>query len=124
VGHKPKILLVDDDEECVDRVRQTVEGAYEVVALTDWNELNEHVLEGSCALVLVDLDLPLVSGDLLVALLKDATPETTRPKLVYFSNADEDTLARVARETEADGYISKRAVGSALLSALGSYVGQ
>ena len=47
-----RIVLVDDDEDVVERVGQLLEDDYEVLATTDWGELNKLFFREGCDLVL------------------------------------------------------------------------
>lgn len=105
-----RILLVDDDPEVVDRMKQLLDDDFEVKVTTDWGEVSKIVFREVCHLVLMDVNLPVLKGDRLVQILQTALKakkDGPRPKIVYFSAEDESTLARLVRETGADGYIAK-----------------
>jgi DNA-binding response OmpR family regulator len=63
-------------------------------------------------LILLDVELPALSGDALVALLRRAAPEGMR--IVLYSSHDDAHLRAIARRTGADGWISKGADGEVL----------
>ena len=62
--------------------------------------------------VLLDVGLPALSGDALVALLRKSAPRSTR--IVLYSSHDDETLRGLARRSGADGWLSKGADGAAV----------
>ena len=57
---------------------------------------------------LLDVNLPLISGNELLGLARFASEsDGAVTRFVLFSSVDESTLARMARDTKADGWISK-----------------
>lgn len=112
-----RIVLVDDDEDVVERIGQLLEDDYEVMATTDWGELNKLFFRDGCDLVLMDVNLPILRGDRLVAILRGAKGEKRVP-IVYFSSADEDEMKRLVAETGADGYLKKSLRGAELAAAI------
>ena len=102
----PRIVIMDDDPDVVDRMVQLLEDDYQVEATDDWARLNHLVFVAGCDLVLMDVNLPVLSGDKLVSVLTNA-PADRRPQIVFFSSEDTDRLQQLILETGADGYISK-----------------
>jgi DNA-binding response OmpR family regulator len=112
-----RILIVDDDPDLVDRIGQLLEDDYEVLATTDWGEVNKVVFRDGCDLVLMDVNLPVLKGDRLVQILRSAGAALSkRPRIHYFSSSDEDTMKRLVVETGADGYLSKSLRGAELMA--------
>lgn len=119
----PRIIIVDDDPELVDRIAQLLEDEYEVVATTDWGELSRLFFREGCALVLMDVNLPVLRGDRLVQILRGkARADGLRVPILFFSSADEDEVARLVRATGADGAISKSLRGADIKRAIGRYL--
>ena len=119
-----RIVVVDDDRELQDRLDQLLGDVYELTFTADWAELSKVFFRGGCDLVLMDVNLPVLKGDKLVQILsstKRIDHNAPRPKLVYFSAEDESTLARMAVETGADGYVSKSLRGPELLKAIAKF---
>jgi CheY-like chemotaxis protein len=114
----PRVLVVDDDEDVVDRLTQLLEGAAEVVSTTDWATINRIYFRRGCALVLMDVHLPVLRGDALAKILKGPATGGKRAPVVLFSSADDEELERLAAECVADGWISKSLRGPALLERL------
>ena len=117
---KKRVVVVDDDPEVVDRMRQLLEEDYDFVATADWGMLNHIFVRDGCDLVLMDVNLPVLKGDRLVQILTAGRKDdaVVRPIILYFSAEDETTMARLARETGADGYLSKSLRASDLLTAI------
>lgn len=112
---RPRVIIVDDDPEVVDRVVQVLEDDFDVKATTDWGELSRLVLRSGCELVLMDVNLPVLRGDTLVKILRRS--QAANPtRIVYFSAADPDQVQRLVSETGADGWISKGLRGKELLA--------
>lgn len=112
---RPRVIIVDDDPEVVDRVVQVLEDDFDVKATTDWGELSRLVFRSGCELVLMDVNLPVLRGDTLVKILRRS--QAANPtRIVYFSAADPDQVQRLVSETGADGWISKGLRGKELLA--------
>jgi DNA-binding response OmpR family regulator len=116
-----RILVVDDDPDLVDRLVQLLEDDYEVVATTDWGEINKLFFREGVDLVLMDVNLPILAGDRLVSVLRAARREPRTP-IVYFSSADEDTMKRLVQETGADGYLQKSLRGAEVMKAIEGFL--
>lgn len=116
-----RILIVDDDPDLVDRITQLLEDDYEVFATTDWGEINKLFFREGVDLVLMDVNLPILAGDRLVAVLRAARRDKRTP-IVYFSSSDEDTMKRLVQETGADGYMKKSLRGGEVLKAIQGFL--
>ena len=112
---RPRVIIVDDDPEVVDRVVQVLEDDFDVKATTDWGELSRLVFRSGCELVLMDVNLPVLRGDTLVKILR-RSPAASPTRIVFFSAADPDHVQRLVSETGADGWISKGLRGKELLA--------
>jgi DNA-binding response OmpR family regulator len=116
---RPRVVIVDDDPDLVDRIAQLLEEDCEVLATTDWGELNRLYFREGCALVLMDVNLPVLRGDRLVHILRGQAPAGgRRVPILFFSAADEDQVAKLVRETGADGWISKSLRGADIKAAI------
>ena len=118
-----RILIVDDDPDLVDRVGQLLEDDYEVLATTDWGELNKVFFRDGCDLVLMDVNLPILRGDRLVRVLRAAKrADGKRTPIVFFSSADEEEMKRLVTASGADGYLKKSLRGAEILAELAKYL--
>ncbi|MDA8387266.1 MAG: response regulator [Nitrospiraceae bacterium] len=104
---KKTILVIDDDEKLLMATREILEGEGYTV-FTHRQGL------GSCAainlvrpdLVLLDINMPGLSGDRLAAML-GAFEFTKNVPVVFYSSNDEDILRRAVSAHKVKGYISK-----------------
>jgi len=105
--NKKRILVVDDDEKHLLTTREILELAgYEVVVHNSPFRTSEVVRKVSPDLILLDVNMPALSGDRLCSLLKGHASLKKIPVILYSSN-DEDSLRRSVAEFGADGYVCK-----------------
>jgi CheY-like chemotaxis protein len=102
-----KILLIDDSEVSLHFTsRVLAKAGFEVRTTLDVNDL-QHVLGGwRPDVILTDVDMPGLTGLELCRLLKSSY-ETAHVPVVLFSSASSQELESMARECEADGFLSK-----------------
>jgi PleD family two-component response regulator len=102
-----KILIVDNDEAQLKETREALHNdklevvthrfGFGVVALA--SELQPD-------LVLIEINIPALSGDKLVSLLR-TNDDTRHLQIVFYSSDDEDSLREIARTCDVQGYICK-----------------
>ncbi len=106
-----KVLIIDDDPSLLETAAQLVEqagfAAHTCVARV--NRLNV-IRETQPDLVLMDVNMPFLSGGEIVKLMKEV-PELREIRVMLFSSNDEWSLRRMARETGAWGWIPKTSMG-------------
>ncbi|MBL4847506.1 MAG: response regulator [Planctomycetes bacterium] len=117
----PRILLIDDDSEVLDRLLQVVEGKMEIVGASGVDEVLEHLQRSKWDLLLTDVNLLLVRGDRLIELVRERLGGQT-PPVVYFSSADESELAELTASTGAAGFLSKGTRSADLLDRISEFV--
>jgi DNA-binding response OmpR family regulator len=102
-GARPVVLVVDDDRLVQEAVRAELANRdYEVLLASD-GDAAMRLLESRCPDVLVlDLNLPHVSGPLVAAKLR-LMPK--RPRLIVCSGVA--VAPEVAADVEADGFVMK-----------------
>lgn len=102
-----KILVVDDSETIRLQVSRALENAgFEVVEAGDGVEGLERAAEGNFSLVLLDVNMPRMSGlDMLEKLRAEPKTEKT-PVLVLTTEAQQSMIAR-AKKAGAAGWIIK-----------------
>lgn len=107
VGETPRILLVDDEPLAL----MILEGAleeedYEVDKATDWPSFRALLLEQEYSVILLDVNMPGLSGDKLAMFAADfLTPPL--PRIFLHSGMEESQLAALADQVGADGYLCK-----------------
>lgn len=110
---KLQVLVVDDDPQYLELVERTLRSfGYGVATATSSLGVSNLVRRTEPDVVLLDVNIPALSGDALLGLARRSAPEKTR--FVLFSSADEATLRKTARQCGADGYITKSADGATL----------
>lgn len=104
---KKKILVVDDDERHLITTQEvlTNEG-YEVFTYSWWLGVTNFVRKLQPDLILLDINMPALSGTGLSSLLLSNAGTKNIP-IVFYSSNDEDSLRKAVSEYGARGYISK-----------------
>jgi DNA-binding response OmpR family regulator len=105
------VLIIDDDPTILETARRLLErdGLRAVVYSQGFNATNFAVRHRP-DLVLIDVNMPFLSGDSLAGIFKRHDALNDIP-LVLFSSNEEGALRRMAREIGALGYISKSEMG-------------
>ena len=117
---RPKVAFIDDSKT----VRLVLAGLLEQagcepVECTSWTELNATAESHELDLVLLDVQMPKVSGPPMAIVLKKTRPHL---KVVYHSDQDERFLGELVQKTGADGYIKKSVDSAETLSAIRKYL--
>jgi DNA-binding NtrC family response regulator len=118
----PRLKIAHLDDSATLRLivaRLLTQAGYEAHSCESWAELQDVVHEHELALVLVDVQMPKLSGAPIALVLKKTRPDL---KVVYLSDYDEAHLARLTAETGADGFIRKSFDGSEMLTAIERYL--
>lgn len=101
-----KVLVCDDDRSIVEVLEFMLETTHEVdvIGEVDSRVVYERILKEKPELVILDLQMPVVTGDEIVQRLR-ANPETdTLPVLVISANRNGKQIAMAAG---ADSYLAK-----------------
>lgn len=117
----PVVVVVDDSEVARENVKDTLEAAgYEVVTLESAFGFIRTLRERQPSLILLDVGLASMNGTKLVQLAREHVPLGSR--VVLYSGRSPEELAVDARESGADGFISKRTTGRAFVVAVQGYL--
>lgn len=105
--NKKTVLVVDDDEMHLYTTKELLQDE-RITVHTHLNGfgVTNLVRELQPDLVLLDINMPALSGDNLAALLH-ANDSTARVPVVFHSSNDEDSLRKIAAIHGARGYICK-----------------
>jgi DNA-binding response OmpR family regulator len=108
-----RVLVVDDDQDQLVLMERSL-APYGIDVRTHRSSLGVSNLVRSCLpdVVLLDVNIPALSGDKVLTLARAQSPEGTR--FILYSASDESRLRALARSCEADGYISKSIQGEDL----------
>jgi DNA-binding response OmpR family regulator len=101
---KPTILIIDDSEDTTSLVTQTLENDFEVLTASNWGEASTLLFRSEIRLVLLDVNLPVVTGPAIAEALRKAK---FAPKVLLHSAMDESELRTMAKSVGAAGYIAK-----------------
>lgn len=99
-----KILIVEDDENISEELEVLLKNAgYETEVLRDFENAKEWILAANAALVLLDINIPYVNGEML---LKELRKESDVPVIMVTSrNTEMDEV--LSMSYGADDYITK-----------------
>jgi serine/threonine protein kinase len=123
-----RVLVVDDDPDIRDRMRQLLSERYTVQVTDDPGELFSNAAD--CDLILLDVHMSMFQGDQLLRVLRKITGHAQKPKqsgarrragrprILYFSSDDEHSVRQLVKDTQADGYVLKSARSEDLLREL------
>jgi two-component system OmpR family response regulator len=107
-----KVLLIDDDAIMLRTASRVLTRAgFEVMTHEGAFDATNAISRFRPDVALIDINMPFMSGDRLVALL--AKQRTTRTQIVLFSSNDEASLRDLVVSCGAAGFISKSAIGGA-----------
>lgn len=99
-----KILIVEDDSSMQEELKGLLENAsYDTLILTDFLHAKEYILKTNPYLVLLDVNIPYLNGELL---LKELRKESSVPVIILTSRASEiDEVLSISYG--ADDFITK-----------------
>lgn len=99
-----KILIIEDEETIRNELKTLLENSgYEVSAIENFNNTKEDIIKSKVDLVLLDINLPNVNGEIL---LKEIRKETNIPVIMVTSRVGEvDEVLSISYG--ADDYITK-----------------
>lgn len=104
---KKRILLVDDDEMLLDVTKALLENErFEIITQHEGLGVINLVSRLQPDLVLLDINMPVLSGDHLAMLLR-ANVDTSHIRIVFYSSNDEDSLRESVSACGVHGYICK-----------------
>ena len=104
---KKKILLIDDDENCLIATKDLLEEeGYEVITHQNAFGSTNLIREVQPDLVLLDINMPALSGDTLLSVFR-LNEKTKDVPIVFYSSNDEDSLRKAVSEHGVRGYICK-----------------
>jgi len=114
------VFVVDDDSLQLDLVQRTLQGAgFEVSCSSSPIGATNLICSFLPDIVLMDVNIPGLSGDALVSISRKWAPKHTR--FVLYSASDEAKLRNLARAVGAHGWISKSVTGSDLVNRLRAF---
>jgi CheY-like chemotaxis protein len=102
-----RVLLIDDSEISLHFAAQAlIRAGYDVSTSTEVQEFKATLGDWRPDVILTDVSMPGMSGVELCRLLKSSY-ETAHVPVLLFSALSTEELEKLARECDADGYLSK-----------------
>jgi two-component system OmpR family response regulator len=115
------VLVVDDSAICRETVRHVLEGSgYRVVELATPFGFSHALNRERPDVVLVDVDMPAISGDQLVSIAKNH--KLHRCPMILHSNSPVERLQSLAQQSGAAGYIVKDGNAETLLRSIAAHI--
>jgi len=116
MSRRPRVLLADDHPLFIDGVRRLLENKYDVVGtVADGKALIEAAHELQPDIIVVDISMPEMNGLAAAQVIRKTVPSA---KFIVLSVHSDQAYAREAFRVGVKGYVSKRAVGAELLTAI------
>lgn len=107
------LLVIDDSEDVRNLVKQVLSEEHDVLTIDSWVHATEYIFKHDIDLILLDINMPGLSGDKLAEVLMRSVK--SKPlNIVLFSAMNETELRRMAKEVGAMGYIPKTFDGAVL----------
>ena len=104
---RKKIMVIDDDAMLLQVTQGLLEHeGYDVLTLQNAFGATSAIRASTPDLVLLDINMPALSGEHLAPLLQ-TNQHTRRVPIVFYSSNDEDTLSASVRKHGVRGYICK-----------------
>ena len=120
--NKRRILILDDSRVTLRMLIKALRNeGYDARGTADLNTFGRLLQEFSPELILLDLKMPTMEGDMVCKELKDEFPDQDIP-IIMMSGLAEGELDQRSREAGADGYISKKEGFRAFVAKLDRYL--
>jgi DNA-binding response OmpR family regulator len=121
-GGRKKIIVVDDSEIVREMVQATLEDhGYDVITLDNQFSLSQVLGREKPDLVLVDVGMPALAGDVLVRITSGYKGLHKCP-MVLFSDRSANELSILAKDCGAAGFIRKTSDANALALAIEKFL--
>ncbi|MCU0687775.1 MAG: response regulator [Polyangiaceae bacterium] len=115
-GAGAKVLVIDDDATFGRLIQRRLSNSGYAADYRDCPfGATTEIARGAYALVVLDVNMPGLSGPGLVEALRYGRRPVTA-KVLLMSSADDDVLRRIAEHCQADGFVGKGAAWSEVLS--------
>lgn len=111
MNERKKVMIIDDNEEVLQVTRELLENeGYDVVVHQTGFGATSAIRANRPDLVLLDINMPALSGEALAPIL-GANEHTRRTPVLFYSSNDEDTLVESVSRFGVAGYICKGNIG-------------
>ena len=103
-GHKPKVLIVDDEPQILESIQALLEDDFDVVVSTDATEAVEVLKNVQIEVILADQRMPNLSGGEFLAKARELCDAT---RILITGYVDIDALIRAVNEGQIHSYVPK-----------------
>lgn len=118
----PTIVMLDDNPLVLKLGRALLENeGCHVVVTTNWGEFGQAMIAAPPALILMDVNMPSISGNRLTQILK-MNPKKAAIPVVLMSDMPDPALEQIATQAGADAWIRKPLTRDKLTMLLDRYV--
>ncbi|HUP65301.1 MAG TPA: response regulator [Thermoanaerobaculia bacterium] len=101
------VLLLDDNPLVLKLARALLEReGIQVVSTSNWGEFGQAMIATPPDMILMDVNMPSISGNRLTEILK-TNPKKALIPVVLMSDMPEETLAQIAQKAGADAWVRK-----------------
>ena len=102
-----KVLIIDDSQTIRDQVQLQLETAgFEVLISKTFYGIPREISRNKPDFVVLDLDMPAVSGEKIGSMIRDMQQEP-EPKIIVHSSAQQSRIITAIAETGAIGFVKK-----------------
>lgn len=116
-----RVLCLDDNEMILQIMKHLLESeGFHVFIANNFATIHDYVFEEHVPLMICDVNMPGLPGNKICQMLKQAKPEM---RIVLFSNIPERDLERLAKESNADDWLSKNSKPNLWIERIKSMVG-
>ena len=114
-----KIMIVEDDESISSELKELLQNSgYEVVVLQDFNNSLNEILRVAPDLLLLDINIPYMNGELLLQSLR----KSTNTPVIMVTSKNSETDEALSISYGADDYITKPYNPNILLLRIGAVI--
>jgi CheY-like chemotaxis protein len=114
-----RALVIDDDDVARELLVSVLQdGGHETIDLPSPIGATRAIIEKRVDVVVLDLLMPLISGEKLVRMLR-ANPRLRGLRIVLVSSCDPEQLRGLAKNVGADAVVEKKDIRKLLLATLG-----
>lgn len=117
-ARRKRVLVVDDDASYREFLRDWLRGTYEVVMANGGEQAMKVLAAQKCDLVLLDYEMPLVSGAETMERIR-ALPDAQRPPVIFLTGSEDEARIQHILSLHPAGYLLKNLKSEALLAKVG-----
>ncbi len=120
-GHKPRVLLVDDNRDMREYVRRLLDSRFEVITAENGRDALEKATANGIDLVLSDVMMPEMDGFQLLAALRQNQSTSSIPVVLVSARAGDDSKIE-GMQAGADDYLVKPFTARELLARVEAHI--